>query len=163
MQSLATFTGFKPAAAPRSRLASTRAPRAARRGAVVTEAKKKSVGDLTKKDLEGQVVFVRCDLNVPMDADLNITDDTRIRAALPTLEYLAKNGAKAVVTSHLVGDARSTRDAGTFIHLSARRGDRGPGRIRSNAREGERATDARRDDANENRVARRADRRISSD
>ena len=107
MQSLATFTGFKPAAAPRQRLASTRAPRAARRGAVVTEAKKKSVGDLTKKDLEGQVVFVRCDLNVPMDADLNITDDTRIRAALPTLEYLAKNGAKVLVTSHLVGDARS--------------------------------------------------------
>ena len=52
-------------------------------------------------------MFVRCDLNVPMDADLNITDDTRIRAALPTLEYLAKNGAKVLVTSHLVGDARS--------------------------------------------------------
>jgi len=63
--------------------------------------KKKSVGDLTKKDLEGQTVFVRCDLNVPLDKDLNITDDTRIRAAIPTLEYLVKNGAKVLVTSHL--------------------------------------------------------------
>ena len=114
-------------------------------------------------DLSGKRVVVRADFNVPVNEAGDITDDTRIRAALPTLEYLAKNGAKAVVTSHLVGDARSTRDAGTFIHLSARRGDRGPGRIRSNAREDERATDARRDDANENRVARRADRRISSD
>jgi len=67
-----------------------------------TTMKKKSVGDLTKKDLDGQVVFVRCDLNVPLDKDLKITDDTRIRAAIPTLEYLTKNGAKVLVTSHLV-------------------------------------------------------------
>jgi len=46
---------------------------------------------------------------VPMDADLNITDDTRIRAAIPTLEYLAKNGAKVLVTSHLVRDHRDRR------------------------------------------------------
>ena len=50
---------------------------------------------------------MRCDLNVPLDKDLNITDDTRIRAAIPTLEYLVKNGAKVLVTSHLVRtDAR---------------------------------------------------------
>ena len=52
--------------------------------------------------LEGKTVFVRCDLNVPLDKDLKITDDTRIRAAIPTLEYLVENGAKVLVTSHLV-------------------------------------------------------------
>ena len=61
---------------------------------------KKSVGDLSKADLEGKVVFVRADLNVPLDGD-KITDDTRIRAAVPTLKYLADNGAKVVLASHL--------------------------------------------------------------
>jgi len=60
--------------------------------------------------LKGKEVFVRCDLNVPLDKDLNITDDTRIRAAIPTLEYLVKNGAKVLVTSHLVRDEATTRD-----------------------------------------------------
>ncbi|KAL4437111.1 hypothetical protein ABPG75_004250 [Micractinium tetrahymenae] len=68
---------------------------------VVTTMAKKSVGDLTKADLEGKVVFVRADLNVPLDGDLNITDDTRIRAAVPTLKYLLDNGAKVLLTSHL--------------------------------------------------------------
>ena len=45
---------------------------------------------------------VRADLNVPLDKDLNITDDTRIRAAIPTLKYLTENGAKVLLTSHLV-------------------------------------------------------------
>ncbi len=40
-------------------------------------------------------------LQVPLDGDLNITDDTRIRAAIPTLKYLSDNGAKVVLTSHL--------------------------------------------------------------
>ena len=44
---------------------------------------------------------VRADLNVPLDKDLNITDDTRIRAAIPTLKYLVDNGAKVLLTSHL--------------------------------------------------------------
>nr|7ZY7_A Chain A, Phosphoglycerate kinase [Chlamydomonas reinhardtii]7ZY7_B Chain B, Phosphoglycerate kinase [Chlamydomonas reinhardtii] len=63
---------------------------------------KKSVGDLHKADLEGKRVFVRADLNVPLDkATLAITDDTRIRAAVPTLKYLLDNGAKVLLTSHL--------------------------------------------------------------
>jgi phosphoglycerate kinase len=74
-----------------------------RRSTVTVEAAKKSVGDLTKADLEGKRVFVRADLNVPLDKDLNITDDTRIRAAVPTLKYLLDNGAKVLLTSHLVG------------------------------------------------------------
>ncbi len=53
-------------------------------------------------DLKNKVVLVRADFNVPQDADLNITDDIRIRATLPTLEYILKNGAKKlVIISHL--------------------------------------------------------------
>jgi phosphoglycerate kinase len=66
------------------------------------QAVKKSVGDLTKADLEGKRVFVRADLNVPLDKEQKITDDTRIRAAVPTLKYLLDNGAKVLLTSHLV-------------------------------------------------------------
>lgn len=42
------------------------------------------------------------DLNVPLDKEQNITDDTRIRAAVPTLKYLLDKGAKVLLTSHLV-------------------------------------------------------------
>ena len=103
--SLQTFTGFTTQQLPSARRAGAKSFRARTAHAIAdatTTMKKKSVGDLTKKDLEGQTVFVRCDLNVPLDKDLNITDDTRIRAAIPTLEYLVKNGAKVLVTSHLV-------------------------------------------------------------
>lgn len=62
---------------------------------------KKSVGALTEEDLKGKKVFVRADLNVPLN-DGVIGDDTRIRAAIPTLKYLLDNGAKVLLTSHLV-------------------------------------------------------------
>ncbi len=52
-------------------------------------------------DLKGKRVLVRSDFNVPLDADKNITDDGRIRAALPTLRTLLDAGAKVVVTAHL--------------------------------------------------------------
>ncbi|CAL4908883.1 unnamed protein product [Urochloa decumbens] len=62
---------------------------------------KKSVGDLTEADLAGKRVLVRADLNVPLDENQNITDDTRIRAAVPTIQYLIGKGAKVILSSHL--------------------------------------------------------------
>merc|ERR1711937_934430 len=61
---------------------------------------KMSVSDLGKSDLDGKVALVRCDLNVPLDGK-TISDDTRIRASVPTIKYLVENGAKVLLTSHL--------------------------------------------------------------
>ncbi|GJP35830.1 hypothetical protein CLOM_g20380 [Closterium sp. NIES-68] len=61
---------------------------------------KKSVSSLTEADLKGKRVFVRADLNVPL-AGAVITDDTRIRAAIPTIKYLLDKGAKVLLASHL--------------------------------------------------------------
>jgi len=66
---------------------------------VVTLAKK-SVGDLTESDLRGKRVFVRADFNVPLEKG-KITDDTRIRGAIPTIKYLTNKGAKVLLSSHL--------------------------------------------------------------
>ena len=51
-------------------------------------------------DWTGKTAVMRCDFNVPLDG-VNITDDTRIRAALPTIEYLIDKGAAIVIMSHL--------------------------------------------------------------
>ena len=59
---------------------------------------KKSIQDIAVK---GKKVLVRCDFNVPLDENLNITDETRIDGALPTIQYLIDNGAKVILCSHL--------------------------------------------------------------
>ena len=52
-------------------------------------------------DLKGKKVLMRCDFNVPLDENLNITDKTRIIAALPTIQYVLDQGAKLILCSHL--------------------------------------------------------------
>jgi len=68
--------------------------------------RKKTVRDI---DIAGKRVLMRVDYNVPMDADGRILDDKRIRATLPTLDYLRLAGAKIVLVSHL-GRPKGQRD-----------------------------------------------------
>jgi len=76
---------------------------------------KKTIEDI---DVSGKKVLVRVDFNVPLsskdpDAEITVTDDTRMRAALPTLNYLLDNGASLILMSHL-GRPKSPEDK----HLS---------------------------------------------
>jgi len=98
MLALASATlGLAPAYSPAvsSRMAQSKIGRSS-----VVEMAKKSVGDLAEADLKGKKVLVRCDLNVPLDGK-TITDDTRIRASVPTVKYLMEKGAKVLLASHL--------------------------------------------------------------
>lgn len=83
---------------------------------------KKSVSDLTTEQLEGKNVLVRCDLNVPLDGK-TITDDTRIRSSLPTIEYLKSKGAIVAICSHLGRPKDGPEDKFSLAPCAARLGE----------------------------------------
>ncbi|MBR0365361.1 MAG: phosphoglycerate kinase, partial [Clostridia bacterium] len=57
--------------------------------------------NVEKADVKGKKVLVRCDFNVPLNDKQEITDDTRIVGAMPTIKYLVDNGAKVILCSHM--------------------------------------------------------------
>lgn len=68
---------------------------------------KKTIKDI---DLKGKKVLVRCDFNVPMDEERNITDNTRIVAALPTIKYLLENNCAIILCSPQTNATRPGSD-----------------------------------------------------
>lgn len=60
---------------------------------------KKSINDLG--DVKGKRALVRVDVNVPLDENHNVTDDTRIQAIVPTIKALKEKGAKIILMAHL--------------------------------------------------------------
>merc|ERR1719155_150708 len=80
---------------------------------------KKSVADLTEADLKGKKVLIRCDLNVPLDGK-TITDDTRIRASVPTVKYLLDQGAAVTMCSHLGRPKSGPEDKFSLSPVAAR-------------------------------------------
>jgi 3-phosphoglycerate kinase len=64
----------------------------------MSEYNKKTVQDI---DVSGKKTLVRVDFNVPLDKDLNVTDDTRIVGALDTIKYLVEHNARTILVSHL--------------------------------------------------------------
>ena len=65
----------------------------------------------------GKKAFVRVDFNVPLDENLNITDDTRMRAALPTLKKILADGGSIIIGSHLGRPKKGPEDKFSLKHI----------------------------------------------
>jgi len=82
---------------------------------------KKSIEDLSDDEIKGKKVLIRCDLNVPLDGK-TITDDTRIKSSIPTIEYLKGKGAIVTVCSHL-GRPKGKDDTFSLAPCATRMGE----------------------------------------
>lgn len=73
---------------------------------------------IDKFDFSGKKAFVRVDFNVPLDSNFNITDDTRIRAAMPTLKKVINDGGSLIIASHL-GRPKGVEEKYSLKHILA--------------------------------------------
>ena len=83
-------------------------------------------------DVKGKRVLARFDFNVPLDSDRNITDDTRIQAALPTIKDIVERGGRLIMMSHL-GRPRGQRNAEMSLLPVANRLGRAASLVRTKA------------------------------
>eukprot|EP00934_Nitzschia_sp_Nitz4_P004268 Nitzschia sp. Nitz4//scaffold223_size33660//2750//4218//NITZ4_007869-RA/size33660-augustus-gene-0.18-mRNA-1//1//CDS//3329542613//4258//frame0 len=91
-------------------------------GAFTNLEAKKSIADLADSDLKGKKVLIRCDVNVPLDGK-KITDDTRIRSSIPSIEYLKNKGAIVTVCSHLGRPKNGPEDKFSLAPCAERMGE----------------------------------------
>lgn len=70
-------------------------------------------GNLKSLDVKGKKVLVRVDFNVPLDKEFKVTDDTRIKGAIPTIIYLIEHGAKVIILSHFDRPLKKLNPDGT--------------------------------------------------
>ena len=77
---------------------------------------------IDKFNFSGQKAFVRVDFNVPLDEKFNITDDTRIRAAIPTLKKILSDGGSVIIASHL-GRPKGVEGKYSLQHIIGRVSD----------------------------------------
>ncbi|MDB9494008.1 phosphoglycerate kinase [Spirulina major CS-329] len=84
---------------------------------------KKTVANLTDAEVAGKRVLVRADFNVPKDDQGAITDDTRIRAALPTIQTLIDKGAKVLLSSHMGRPKGKVNEGMRLTAVAARLGE----------------------------------------
>lgn len=86
-----------------------------------SKVQKKSVKDLSDNELYGKKVLMRVDFNVPvnMDDSRKITEDIRIRAAIPTIKYLQDKGAKVILISHFEGKDNDKKEVNRSLDIAA--------------------------------------------